>query len=79
MLTGTASTGVILLREADPLFTTPAANNLVYQQGYSILFGAPLMLLMSFAPQSPVNAWICVGVFALMLMIMNFIAFRKKK
>lgn len=79
MLTGTASTGVILLREADPLFTTPAANNLVYQQGYSILFGAPLMLLMGFAPQSPGNAWICVGAFALMLLIMNFIAFRKKK
>ena len=31
MLTGTASTGVILLREIDGNFKTPAADNLVYQ------------------------------------------------
>ena len=79
MLTGTASTGVILLREADPRFTTPAANNLVYQQGYAILFGAPLMLLMGFSPQSPGNSWITIGVFVVMLAVLNYIAFRKKR
>ncbi|MBO4838741.1 MAG: hypothetical protein J5493_05160 [Lachnospiraceae bacterium] len=79
MLTGTASTGVILLREADPRFATPAANNLVYQQGYAILFGAPLMLLMGFGAQKPVNAWITLGVMAVMLVILNFIAFHRKK
>ena len=31
MLTGTASTGVILLREIDPLYETPASHNLIYQ------------------------------------------------
>ena len=31
MLTGTASNGMILLREIDPKFETPAANNLVLQ------------------------------------------------
>ena len=79
MLTGTASTGVILLRECDPRFATPAANNLVYQQGYAILFGAPLMLLMGFGAQKPLNSWITLGVMAVMLVILNLIAFRKKK
>jgi ESS family glutamate:Na+ symporter len=79
MLTGTASTGVILLRECDPHFATPAANNLVYQQGYAILFGAPLMLLMGFGAQKPLNSWITLGVMAVMLVILNLIAFRKKK
>ena len=58
MLTGTASTGIILLREIDPQFKTPAATNLVYQQLYAILFGFPVLLLLGFAPQSNTNLWI---------------------
>ena len=46
MLTGTASTGIILLREVDPLFDTPASSNLVYQNLWAITLGAPIMLLM---------------------------------
>lgn len=46
MLTGTASTGIILLREVDPLFETPASSNLVYQNLWAIALGAPIMLLM---------------------------------
>lgn len=45
MLTGTASTGMILLREIDPNFETPAADNLVYQNLPAIIFGFPIMLL----------------------------------
>ncbi|MBQ4542714.1 MAG: hypothetical protein IJA19_00950, partial [Clostridia bacterium] len=39
MLTGTASTGIILLREVDCDFKTPAADNLVYQNFPAIAFG----------------------------------------
>lgn len=46
MLTGTASTGVILLREIDPLFQSPASHNLIYQNLWSILLGAPMLLMM---------------------------------
>ena len=53
MLTGTASTGVILLREIDKDFSTPAADNLVYQQIPAIVFGFPIMLLATFAPKNP--------------------------
>ncbi len=50
MLTGTASTGVILLREIDPMFETPAASNLIYQQLWAIVFGFPMLLLLGLAP-----------------------------
>ena len=79
MLTGTASTGVILLREIDPKFATPAANNLVYQQSWSILFGAPMLLLMGVAPQSMGNAWMTMGVMVVMFFVLNGIAQLKTK
>lgn len=76
MLTGTASTGMILLREIDPNFETPAANNLVFQQVPAIAFGAPLLLLMTFAGQNLTNALIVLGIVAVMFIIYNIIVFR---
>ena len=77
MLTGTASTGVILLREIDPLFETPAANNLVYQQLWAIVFGFPMLLLMGIAPQSTQMSWITFGALTLLFIIMTTLQFRK--
>lgn len=75
MLTGTASTGIILLREIDGEFKTPAADNLVYQNFPAIVFGFPLMLLATLAPKRPVmTLLILIGFFV----IMNVILFRKK-
>ena len=79
MLTGTASTGVILLREIDPKFKTPAANNLVYQQSWAILFGAPMLLLMGVAPQSMTKSFITIGIMIVMFFLLNWIALRKSK
>ena len=53
MLTGTASTGIILLRELDGNFQTPAADNLVYQSLPAIVFGFPMMLIANLAPTAP--------------------------
>ncbi|MBE6137403.1 MAG: hypothetical protein E7176_03305 [Erysipelotrichaceae bacterium] len=78
MLTGTASTGMILLREIDPNYETPAANNLVLQQLPAIIFGAPLLLLMTFAGQSVTNCLIVLGIVLAMLLVYNIILFRKK-
>ena len=75
MLTGTASTGVILLREIDKDFKTPAADNLVYQNFPAIVFGFPIMLLAKLAPEKPVITLIIL--FAL-LVVMNLILFRSK-
>lgn len=52
MLTGTASNGMILLREIDPKFETPAANNLVLQTLPAVALGFPVLLLVGYGPQS---------------------------
>jgi len=87
MLTGTASTGVILLREIDPLFQTPAANNLVYQQLWAIVFGFPMLLLLGYAPigltadpatTNLTNAWITLAAMAVLFIAMNLILFRRQ-
>ncbi|MCR5039065.1 MAG: hypothetical protein K6A94_06995 [Bacteroidales bacterium] len=62
MLTGTASNGMILLREIDPKFETPAANNLVLQTLSAIVLGFPVLLLVGYAPQSLNATLITLGV-----------------
>lgn len=75
MLTGTASTGIILLRELDPDFETPAAENLVYQNFPAMVFGFPMMLLAAIAPEQPVLTLIIMIVF---FAAMNLILFRSR-
>ena len=80
MLTGTVSTGLILLREVDPLFKTPAANNVIYQNLWSILLGAPMLLLLgvvakdTIAGEPTMMTFITLGallaLFALMLILL---------
>lgn len=79
MLTGTASNGMILLREIDPRFETPAANNLVLQTIPALAFGFPVLLLMGFAPQSLTNTLITIGVMVVALTLFAIFIFRKKK
>ncbi|MBR6185912.1 MAG: hypothetical protein IKQ41_06570 [Clostridia bacterium] len=75
MLTGTASTGIVLLREIDGDFKTPASDNMVYQNFPAIAFGFPLMLLATLAPVRPwLTLLILMGFFALM----NVILFRSR-
>lgn len=79
MLTGTASNGMILLREIDPRFETPAANNLVLQTIPALVFGFPVLLLMGFAPQSLSNTLITMGIMVAALLLFGLFIFRKKK
>jgi len=76
MLTGTVSTGIILLREADPGFETPAAKNLVYQQMWAIVFGFPMLLLMGIAPQSTQTTWLVLAALVLLFVAMKVLLFR---
>ena len=78
MLTGTASTGVILLREIDPRFETQAADNLVYHQPWAIVFGFPMLLLLPVAPKSPGNGWLALGIVAVLFLLMQLILFRRQ-
>ena len=75
MLTGTASTGVILLREIDPAYETPAADNLVYQNFPAIAFGFPMMLLATLAPKDPT---LTLVIFVAFFAVMNLILFRRQ-
>ena len=80
MLTGTASTGVILLRELDGEFKTPAADNMVYQNFPAIVFGFPMMLLATLAPVKPVLTFIILVLFFLAMNVLLFrsLLFRRK-
>ena len=77
MLTGTASTGMILLREIDPNYETPAADNLVLQGFPALIFGAPIFLLVSFSAESFTNALITMGIVTALFIIYNCITLRK--
>ena len=80
MLTGTASTGIILLREIDSDLRTPASENMVYQNFPAIVFGFPMMLLATMAPIRPIlTLLILVGFFAVMNLILFRSVFLKKK
>ena len=78
MLTGTASNGMILLREIDPKFETPAANNLVLQSIPAVALGFPVLLLVSFAPQGFTQTLITLGILIVVFIIFNLFMFRKK-
>ena len=78
MLTGTVSTGLILLREVDPLFKTPAANNVIYQNLWSILLGAPMLLLMGVVAQSMQMTFLTLGILIALLGLMLVLLFRSK-
>jgi len=81
MMTGVISSGILLLRELDPKFQTPAANNLVLGSSFGIGFGIPMLLLIGMAPKSDIMAVITVGcciVYFFMLLV-YILAFGKKK
>ncbi len=71
MLTGTASTGIVLLREVDPNFKTGAATDMVMGSTTAIIFGFPVLLLVGFAPASTwhtlVSLFIMIVLFIVML------------
>ena len=64
MLTGTISSGVLLLREIDPNLETPAANNLVVGSSFGIIRGAPVLILVGLAPKSDLLCWVTLALAA---------------
>ena len=75
MLTGTASTGVILLREVDGEFKTPASDNMVYQNFPAIVLGVPIIFL---APMAPVKPYLTLGILVVYFIALNLFLFRSK-
>ena len=79
MLTGTISSGVLLLREIDPGFKTPAANNLVTGSSFGIVFGAPVLLLVSMAAKSDLMCWVVMGLIIIYLALLLLFIFKAGK
>ncbi len=71
MMTGTVSTGVMLLRELDPHFKTPAANNLVLGSTSAILLGFPLLVLIGLAPRSTEMLFLSIFIMIGYLILLN--------
>jgi len=78
MLAGTASTGMLLLKEVDSNFETPMATNLVLQNFPAIIFGLPLMFLLSFAPRGLTQSVITIFILIFIFIVFNIYLFRKR-
>ena len=79
MLTGTISSGVLLLREIDPNLSTPAANNLITGSSFGIILGAPVLILVGLAPKSDLLCWITMGLAAVYMVLLELLIFKLKK
>lgn len=79
MLTGTISSGILLVREIDPDFKTQGANNLVTGSGTAIAFGAPILVLVPLAARSTLMAFVTVGLAAVYFAVLVTLMLIKKK
>ena len=69
---------MILLREIDPNYDTPAATNIVLQNIPSVIMLAPLLLTLGFAAKSLTNTFIALGIYVVLFVGYNVFLFRRK-
>ncbi len=77
-LTGTASNGMILMKEIDPGLRSPVSSLYILSNFPAMVMIAPLLFLLSFAGSSFQNACITCGIFFLLWLIYTGFLFRKK-
>ena len=77
-LTGTASNGMILMKEIDPGLRTPTSSLYILSNFPAMVMIAPLLLLLGFASNSLGNTLIACGVFFLLWLIYTVFLFRRK-
>lgn len=78
-LTGTASNGIALLREIDPEFKTPAADDLVTGSSTAVLFGAPILIITGLIHINNYYLWGSIIVMALLFGLFLTILLKAKK
>lgn len=78
MMTGTISSGVLLLREVDPNLKTPAANNLVIGSSFAILLAIPVLVFVGLAPNSTTMLFIVIAAILVYLAILLYIIYGYK-
>ena len=77
-LTGTASNGMILMKEIDPYLITPTSSLYILSTFPAMIFVAPLLFLLKFAGSSFMNACIACGIFFALWLVYTTILFRRK-
>ncbi|MBE6797965.1 MAG: hypothetical protein E7531_06505 [Ruminococcaceae bacterium] len=76
--TGTASNGMILMKEIDPGLRTPTSSLYILSNFPAMVMIAPLLLLLNFAAQSLMHAVIACGIFFALWLIYTIFLFRRK-
>ena len=76
-LTGTASNGMILMKEVDPGLRTPTSSLYILSNFPAMVMIAPLLLLLSFAGKSLVNAIIACAIFCVLWIVYTVFLFRR--
>ena len=77
-LTGTASNGMILMKEIDPSLRTPTSSLYILSNFPAMVMIAPLLFLLGFAGKSLNNAIIACAVFFLLWLIYTIYLFRRR-
>ena len=77
-MTGTASNGMILMKEIDPDLRTPTSSLYILSNFPAMVMIAPLLFLLSFAGQSLGNAVIAFAIFAALWAAYTVFLFRRR-
>jgi len=77
-LTGTASNGVILMKQVDPGLRTPTSSLYILSNFPAMVMIAPLLLLLGFAGKSFTNAIIACGIFFVLWLGYTIFLFRRR-
>ena len=77
-LTGTASNGMILMKEVDPGLRTPTSSLYILSNFPAMVMIAPLLLLLGFAGNSLGNAVIACSIFFVLWAVYTIYIFRRR-
>ncbi|MBQ9796281.1 MAG: hypothetical protein IJW50_01035 [Clostridia bacterium] len=77
-LTGTASNGMILMKEVDPGLRTPTSSLYILSNFPAMVMIAPLLFLLNFAGSSLTNAIIACAIFFTLWIIYTIFLFRRR-
>ena len=77
-MTGTASNGMILMKEVDPGLKTPTSSLYILSTFPAMVMIAPLLFLLKFAGGSLLNACIACGIFFVLWAVYTVYMFRRR-
>lgn len=77
-LTGTASNGMILMKETDPGLRTPTSSLYILSNFPAMVMIAPLLLLLGFAGKTLTNAIIACAIFFILWLVYTIFLFRRR-